>query len=207
MELKTHTYIESVISRKKPSEIVFPADFRGKGSQAAIKKAMSRLVSSGRLKRLGHGIYYIPKSDAVLGELRPDPDRVIELLARKEHIRIRPAGAFALHRLGLTTQVPMKRVYITDGHSKHFRLGNIQVKFKATTAKKLATKGKISSLAIQAIEEIGVDRINLELQGKIREFLLKEKQKNLEHDLALAPAKISDFIFKLIKTKTPKEDD
>jgi Family of unknown function (DUF6088) len=31
-------------------------------------------------------------------------------------VRIRPTGAFALHKLGLTTQVPTRLVYLTDGH-------------------------------------------------------------------------------------------
>jgi hypothetical protein len=199
MEGKTHNIIESAIAKKKPAEIVFPADFRGKGTQAAIKKAMSRLAKTGRLKRLAHGIYYIPKTDPVLGELRPDVDEVVKMLAHKERIRVRPAGAYALHQLGLTTQVPMKRVYLTDGNPRQFRLGKMQVRFKATSPKKLSTNGKISSLVIQAIEEIGIDNISPELEKKIVEFLRKEHPNKLSHDLVLTAAKVNDYIVRLMK--------
>lgn len=206
MEEKTHSHIESAISKRKAGEIVFPADFRGKGTQAAIKKAMSRLAKAGRLKRLAHGIYYIPKTDPVLGELRPDVDEVVKILAHKERIRVRPAGAYALHQLGLTTQVPMKRVYLTDGSSRQFRLGKMLVRFKATSPKKLSTTGKISSLVIQAIEEMGVDQISPELEKKLLEFLRKEEPRKLKHDLALASAKVNDYIVRLMKKNITEND-
>jgi hypothetical protein len=196
---KTHTQIELAISRRKAGEIVFPADFRGKGTQAAIKKTMSRLARTGKVRRLGHGIYYIPKTDPVLGELQPDVDEVVKMLAQKERIRVRPAGAYALHRLGLTTQVPMKRVYITDGSRRQFRLGKTQIRFKATSPKKLSTKGKISSLVIQAIEEIGVDYISHDLELKLKEFLLKEDPRKFKQDLSLTSVKVNDYIVKLLK--------
>lgn len=199
MEEKVHSHIQSSISKKKAGNILFPADFRGKGTQAAIKQAMSRLAKAGRVKRLAHGIYYIPKIDPVLGELRPDIDEVVNMLAQKERIRVRPAGAYALHQLGLTTQVPMKRVYVTDGNPRQFRLGKTTIRFKATSSKKLSTVGKISSLVIQAIEEMGVEHIGPELEKKILDSLRKEEPRNLKHDLALASAKVNDYIVRLMK--------
>jgi hypothetical protein len=195
----THTHIEHVILRRKGGELIFPTDFRGKGTEDAIKKALSRLTQKGVLKRLAHGIYYIPKIDPVLGELHPGAEDVVKMLAKKEKIRVRPAGAFALHQLGLTTQVPTKLVYITDGHPRLFKLGKMQIKFKATTPKKLSTIGKISSLVIQALEEIGTDNVDAKTESKLYELLIKEVPRKLKHDLALAPAKVNDYIVKLLK--------
>lgn len=200
MELKTHAFIDLAISRRKPGEILFPTEFRGKGSQAAIKKAMSRIAKTGKINRLAHGIYYIPNADPKLGKLRPDPEHVVKMVALKERVRIRPAGAYALHKLGLTTQVPTKRVYITDGNPRRFKLGNVLIQFKATSAKRLAMKGEISSLVIQAIEEIGIDHISTQLQVKLKQFLMKEDHKKVQHDLRLASAKVNDFVVKLMKT-------
>ena len=197
--VKAHTYIEGILIRRKGGELIFPTDFRGKGTEDAIKKALSRLAQKGVLKRLSHGIYYIPKIDPVLGELRPGADDVVKMLAKKEKIRVRPAGAYALHRLGLTTQVPTKLVYITDGHPRLFKLGKMQIKFKATTRKKLSTIGKISSLLIQALEEIGPENVDASTESKILLLLKNEDPRKLKHDLALAPAKINDYIFKLLK--------
>jgi hypothetical protein len=195
-----------MISRRKPGDILFPADFRGKGTQAAIKKALSRLAKEGRIRRLAHGIYYTPKIDPILGELRPDVDEVVKMIARKEHIRVRPTGAAALHSLGLTTQVPTKRVYLTDGSSRRFTLGKMQVHFKATSPKKLSTKGSISSLVIQAIEELGVEHINPDLERKLQQSLLKEEPRTLKHDLALASAKVNDYIIRIMKNPITEND-
>jgi hypothetical protein len=197
--VKAHTYIENVILRKKGGEIVFPTDFRGKGTEDAIKKALSRLAQKGVLKRLTHGIYYIPKIDPVLGELRPGADDVVKMLAKKEKIRVRPAGAYALNQLGLSTQVPTKLVYITDGHPRLFKLGKMQIKFKATSPKKLSTIGKISSLVIQALEELGTEHLSATTESKLHELLKNEDPKKLKHDLALASAKVNDYIVKLLK--------
>lgn len=75
----------------------------------------------------------------------------------------------------------------------------MQITFKATTSKKLSTVGKISSLVIQAIEEIGTENVNATTETKIQELLRKEDPKKLKHDLALAPAKVNDYIVKLLK--------
>lgn len=196
---KTHSYIEKIISKKKGGELIFPTDFRGMGTEGAIKKALSRLVINGKLKRLAHGIYYLSKIDPILGELRPGAEEVVRMLAKKEKIKVRPAGAYALHRLGLTTQVPTRLVYITDGHSRQFHLGKMQVKFKSTTPKKLSTKGEISSLVIQALEEIGTGKVNATIEAKILELLKKEDPKKLKHDLSLASGKVNDYIVNLFK--------
>jgi hypothetical protein len=197
--LKAHTHIEHVILRKKEGGLIFPTDFRGTGTEDAIKKALSRLAQKGVLKRLAHGIYYIPKNDPVLGELRPGADDVVKMLAKKEKIRVRPAGAYALNQLGLSTQVPTKLVYITDGHPRLFKLGKLQIKFKATTPKKLSTIGKISSLVIQALEELGTEHLSATTESKLHELLKNEDPKKLKHDLALASAKVNDYIVKLLK--------
>jgi hypothetical protein len=193
--------IETLLSMKKDGNLIFPSDFRGIGTEAAIKKAMSRLVQKGILKRAAHGIYYIPKVDPVLGELHPGAEEVAMMLAKKEKIRIRPAGAYALNKLGLSTQVPTRLVYITDGPSRRLKMGKLEIRFKATSHKKLATIGKVSALVIQALEELDVNHIDDHTTNKIKKLLLTEDPKKLKHDLALAPVRVHDYIVKLLNDK------
>lgn len=197
--MATQSDIESALSRRKKGELVFPTDFRGMGTESAIKKALSRLVTKGKLERLAHGIYYIPKPDPLIGVAYPSAEEVATLLAKKERVQIRPAGAYALHQLGLTTQVPTKLVYITDGQSRFLKVGKSTIRFKARAHKKLATKGKISSLLIQALEELQPKDIDEKMETRIRELLEKEDTKLLRHDLQLAPARVHDYILKLLK--------
>lgn len=102
-------------------------DFRGKGSEDAIKKTLSRLTLKGTIKRMGHGLYVLPKKDPLFGEILPSGEEIAFALAKKEKIKIKPAGAFALHKLGLTLQVPTKLVYLTDGNSRILRLVRVSL--------------------------------------------------------------------------------
>lgn len=196
---KAHTHIEHSISKKKKGELIFPTDFRGQGTEAAIKKALSRLTQTGKLRRLAHGIYYVPKIDSVFGEIYPSPKEVAETIAKKEKVRIRPAGAYALNQLGLSEQVPTKLVYITDGVPRQLKIGKVAIQFKATTQKKLSAKGEISGLIIQALEELDTRNMNTETEKRVKELLLKEDPKKLQHDMQLAPARIHDYILNLLK--------
>src|ERR1700754_562175 len=112
---KVIKYIERSLTRKKEGDILFVSDFRGIGAETAIRKALSRLTKSGKLRRLAQGIYYVPQTDPVLGELRPSAEQVAQRVAEKEKVHIYPTGVYALNRLGLSTQVPTKLVYLTDG--------------------------------------------------------------------------------------------
>ena len=71
-----HKHIEHSISRRKKGDLIFPTDFRAKGTQTAVKTALSRLSREGKLKRLAHGIYYVPKIDPLFGAVYPAPEEV-----------------------------------------------------------------------------------------------------------------------------------
>ena len=195
---KTHSEIENTLKRKKKGNLIFPTDFRGMGSEAAIKMALNRLNKENIIKRIAHGIYLIPKIDPLFGAISPSPEEVAEALAKKEKVNIKPTGAYALHKLGLTTQVPTKLVYLTDGSPREIKMGKTIIKFKATTSKKLAMAGPYSSLIIQALEELGTDNIDEQTESKIKALLRKENPALLLNDLKLAPAKINDYIIKLL---------
>ncbi len=194
-----HTSIEALISESKPGKLVFPTDFRGIGTEDAIKKALSRLTAKGKLNRLAHGIYYVPKVDPMFGTVYPAAEDVANMIAKKEKVKIKPAGAYALHKLGLTTQVPTNLVYITDGVSRNLKVGKTTIRFKATSNKKLSTKGKISGLLIQALEELDINTIDNKTKLKIAQLLKNEEPRILKHDLELAPARVNDYIVNLLK--------
>ena len=191
--------INNSLSDISAGEIFFPTDFRGRGSQAAIKMALSRAVRSGHIQRLAQGIYFVPFIDPVLGELTPSPEAVAEQLAEREKVRIRPAGSFALHKLGLTTQVPTRLVYLTDGHPRKLKIGKASVEFKATTPKKMSLSGKISGPLILALESLELDKIDPHTEKRIIHLLQLENQALLTQDLKLAPGKIYDYLVRLLK--------
>jgi hypothetical protein len=197
--VNVHKYISDSLSRRKKGSLVFLSDFRGSGSETAIRSTLSRLAKEGKIVRLAQGIYLLPKKDPLLGIVFPGAEEVAEAIAQKERLKIKPAGAYAVHRLGLTSQVPTRLVYITDGENRQIKMGKMVIRFKATTPKKMATQGKISALVIQALEELGTEKIDNTTREKIKDLLMKEDPSTLKKDLTLAPGRIHDFILHLLK--------
>lgn len=106
---------------------------------------------------------------------------------------------YALNALGLSTQVPLKLVYLTDGAPRWIiKVGKRTIKFKKTTPKNLLAKGEISCLAIQALREIGIDKITIDEEKKIIELLEGEDRSNLLHDIQLAPVWIKKIMQKAL---------
>ena len=105
-----------------------------------------------------------------------------------------PTGSYALNALGLSTQVPMNIVLLTDGSPREIKVGKRTIKFKKTTPKNLLAKGRISRLVIQALKEIGNGKVTEEEKQKILAILKEENEKDLKHDIALAPVWIQKIM-------------
>ena len=188
--------IEAKVKRAKRGQIFFASDFKGLGTSTSVRKALSRLVERKILIRMGQGIYVTPVLDKVFGEVMPSIEEIAISLAKKEHVKIMPTGQFALNKIGLSTQVPMKLVFLTNGTKKNISIGKSTIVFQPTTNKKLAMIGSISSLLFLGLEELDLNRLSESEKEKINGLLKKEDSKKLKHDLKLAPTKISDFVFK-----------
>jgi hypothetical protein len=124
-------------------------------------------------------------------------EEIAATLAKKDHVKIMPTGQYALNKIGLSTQVPMKMVYLTNGTKKNISLGKSSIVFQPTTTKKLAMIGTITSLLFLGLEELDLDYLSKSDTNKIINLLKKEDEKKLKHDLKLAPSRISDFVIKI----------
>jgi hypothetical protein len=126
----------------------------------------------------------------------PSIEEIATSLAKKERVKIMPSGQYALNKIGLSTQVSMKLVYLTNGTKKNINIGKGSIVFQPTTAKKLAMIGSISSLVLLGLEELDLKQLSKSEIEKVKKILEKEDEKKLKHDLKLASAKISDFVVK-----------
>jgi Family of unknown function (DUF6088) len=112
MKYSTHNQIFNKITKNKRGKLFFPSDFSSLGNTDAIRSSLHRLERDHVLERLAHGIYLYPKIDPVFGSLYPSTEEIAESIARRDHARIIPTGPAALHKLRLTTQVPMNVIYL-----------------------------------------------------------------------------------------------
>lgn len=183
------------VKKAKGGSLFFIDNFVGFGNAKAVGKALERLVKSGDLHRVAKGIYVRPAEDKVLGTVLPGIEEVAEAIRKRDRARIVPTGSYALYKLGLTTQVPMKVVYYTDSTARKIKVGKQSITFKRASARNLSAIGNISKLVIQALRTIGKDKVSEQELFKIRELLKQEKPYHLQHDLKLAP----EWIRKLLR--------
>lgn len=188
------------IKKAKRGSLFFSEDFLMFGNAKAINKALERLVNAKRITRVTRGIFARIETDSYLGPVYPDTQSIAEAIRRRDKARIVPTGAIALNMLGLSTQVPMNAVYLTDGAARRIIIGKRKITFKKATPKNLAAIGKISSLVIQALKDIGKDNATEEEVLKIINHLKKEDPYRLEHDIRLAPEWIRIIMRKALKS-------
>ena len=197
---KIEAKVAEILQDTPKGSVLFVDDFLDLGSPDSIKKALYRLTNEkGLLIRLAHGIYLYPKTDKELGTLYPSTEEIAKGIARRDKARIIPTGIYALNRLGLSTQVPMKIVYLTDGATRSIKIGKRTISFKKTSPKNLMTIGEISTLAIQALKEIGQEDVNSEILQQLKVVLKKETEENILHDAKLAPAWINKILKQSLK--------
>ena len=190
-------YILQIINKKKPGTIFVFNDFKTLGNLPAIRVAMHRLVKKGILQRVIPGLFVKPTTSKLLNKtISPNLDKVAHAIARKDYAKITPTGIFALYALGLSTQIPLKLVYLTDGKARKIKVGKSTIEFKKASPKKLALRGKLSKLAILAMSEIGKGKLSQIEIEKIINALKKENIDDLKHDLLLAPQWIAETIHK-----------
>jgi hypothetical protein len=191
--------ISTILKKYPKSSVLFVDDFLDYGNSESVKKALLRLKEKEILVRLAHGIYLYPKVDKELGVLFPSTEDIAKAIARRDKARIVLTGVQALNKLGLSTQVPMKVVYLTDGAARSIKVGKRTITFKKTSPKNLLAKGEISSLVIQALKTIGQSKVDDKTLLKIQTLLKKEKSENILNDAKLAPAWINKILIKSIR--------
>lgn len=137
---------------------------------------------------MARGLYDYPKKHSKLGLLSPTVDAIAKALKDRDAARIVPSGAYAANALGLSEQVPMRIVYLTDGGSRKVELGKRVIELKKTTPKNLATADRASGLVIQALRYLGKDHVDDSVVAKLRSRLSDADKKILLKDVVYAPA-------------------
>jgi hypothetical protein len=178
--------------------LIFPEDFKTLGSSEAIRLALHRLEKDNVIARVAQGIYVRPQISKYIGAVMPSTEEIAISIAKRDHCKIVPTGIYALNALGLSTQVPMNVVFLTDGSPRIIKIGKRTIKFKKTSPKNLLAKGEISKLVIQALRQIGTNLQTEDEEVKIIELLKKEKQEYLLHDIKLAPVWIQKIMSKAL---------
>lgn len=187
--------ILSEIASHEADWVFSQKDFMELAGRNALEQAFFRLLNGGEIRRIGRGLYDVPRySELLKTTLGPNLDQIARAIARKHGWRIQPTGAHAANMLNLSTQVPAQAVYLSDGPTKEMQFENRTLTFKKTSPKKLAA-GELGGLLINALKELGKERVTPELISKLRKRFDDQQKKELLADARLGP----DWIFEVIR--------
>jgi len=160
------------IQRKGRGWAFAPTDFLRLGSREAVDLSLHRLHKKGTIRRVIRGVYDYPRHSTLLGQpASPEPDAVAAALARKFGWRIQPSGATALNVLGLSTQVPGRFVYVSDGPDRRYLLGNTELTFRHKALKEAGFARPESALLVQALKALGKEHVTEDVERHLRAWL------------------------------------
>jgi hypothetical protein len=151
------------------------------GARAAVDQALARLVKRGQLVRVARGFYATPIKTR-FGSLPPPAEEAIKTIARLKGEQISPAGATVANAMGLSTQVPLRRTYVTSGRSRRIKLSGETIELRHGV--QLASNPKHERL-LRAIEWLGPESVK---QSKaLLETLKPRERRSLAERTALMP--------------------
>ena len=179
------TEIYDKIEKMDRGSVFSAVDFSDIAGVDAINQALSRLKAQGFIRRITQGIYDLPEYSELLKEYgSPRMDKVATALARKYNWTIAPSGNTALNMLHLSTQVPNKWEYISDGPYRAYEIGKTRLEFKKRANKNTSGMSYLTVAVIEAIKAIGksgvdsatIERLNKTLSDPEKKMILSESK-------------------------------
>ncbi len=136
------------------------------GNRAAVDQALSRLARAGDLVRICQGVYMRPV-ETRFGRCAPSVDKAISALAHLWGETIVPCGGASAYVLGLTTQMPVRSVYLTSGPDRRLRFGNMEVELRHAPRWQLTAPNRRAGEIIRALAWLGPEEVRDGLEGVV----------------------------------------
>lgn len=170
-------------------------DFLKEFRRYEVDVALSSLTREGIIRRVIPGIYDRPQWNALLGsEAAPDLYSVAEAIARKFCWRLLPSGNTALNHLGLSTQIPARLVFLSDGPTRQYSIGSRSMEFRHSSLHELVFRLPESALVVQALKALGKEHVDDNIKRILRKKYPPSVWKKIVSDTCNASAWIHEFI-------------
>lgn len=169
------------------------------GSRAAVDQALSRMTRGGQLLRIGRGLYVRPVQTR-FGARSPEVSTILKTVQRETGEVIAPSGAATANQLGLTTQVPQRRVYLTSGRTRHLKLGAQTVELQHAPRWQLTLAERPAGAVIRALAWGGKER-GRALAAELRNKLSPETLEELAHVRSRVPTWMAQELSALVPVR------
>ena len=143
--------------------LLSPKEFLHLASRAAVDQTFSRLAKEGHLLRVGRGTYTRPVAGR-FGARPPSAESVIEAIETTSGEVVVSHGAAEANALGLTTQVPIREVFLTSGPARTLQLGNRVIEIKHGQRWQLSLGKRPAGRVIRALSWLGPEQATTALK-------------------------------------------
>ena len=166
------------------------------GSRAAVDQALSRLTRKGELMRVYQGVYVWPVQTR-FGPRPPAVDKVLASLSTLWGETIVPCGGTAANALGLTTQVPVRPVYLTSGPNRKLKLGGLAIELRHAPRWQLVAPHRPAGDAVRALAWLGPEEVEENLET-LEHKLSPEDIEELAATRAVMPAWLAEPVSAMV---------
>ena len=188
--------IEKQASDLPEGALLHPKALLHLGNRAAVDQALSRLARSGRLLRVCQGVYVHPV-ETRFGSRPPAVDKVVASLSTLWGEAITPCGGAEANALGLTTQVPVRPVYLTSGPSRRLQFGEVTVELRHAPRWQLVSPQRPAGSAVRALAWLGPEEVETNLEI-VERRLSDEDIEELAETRAVMPAWLAEPVSALV---------
>jgi hypothetical protein len=179
--------IRQRIEQAEKGTLFLVRDFIDLTTRSNVDVILQRLTKEGILQRLHYGLYHYPRINVLLGEhVPPTPEEIAMALARRTGVKVSASKAQTANNWGLTTQVPAKNVFVTNGgKTRQFTAGNQSIELRPVTPNHFPDS-EVSSL-IQALRFVGEGNVTKEMIARLKTDLSKSAKEELRKEWQNAP--------------------
>jgi len=174
-----------------------PAIFLEFGTRAAVDQALARLAREGAITRVARGVYAKPRTSPRLGALPIPASKIAEAIVRSRGYPLQISGAEALNRLGLSTQVPVQQIYLTEGPARKIKLGKQVLQLKRVGPKAMAGAGTPAGTVISALRYLGKEGVTNEVMEKLERTLPEKVKLELKSHAPNVPSWMAEKLIRL----------
>lgn len=198
MKDSTYQQLEERVRTFAEGEIFFPDSLSDLGTSDAVRSALVRLCRSGQIVRVAQGIYCKPKIDTKwgLGVMLPGIREIARAIAKRDRVQIVPCEDYVLNLLGLSSQVPVNAVFLTNGSPRRIKVGEGQgILFQHTTEMRIfAYQSEMMQFVVMAVRAIGENRVTEEQMRILVSHLNQVPEEDYKADINLAPIWVRNLL-------------
>ncbi len=188
--------IKSYATESPEGTLLCPSALLHLGSRAAVDQALSRLARKDELLRVCQGVYVRP----IQTRFGPRPPAVGKVLASLSALwgeTIVSCGGTAANALGLTTQVPVRSVYLTSGPNHKLKLGGLAVELHHAPRWQLVAPHRPAGDAVRALAWLGPEEVEENLET-LEHKLSPEDKEELAATRAVMPAWLAEPVSAMV---------